>query len=523
MYRKALSARRRSAILPILALACLVPVACLEKDSTGTDDGRGNFGTSITATVVAVDMSQPAGVPGVSGTITFGGLTVELWDGESWHLLTDQPGTATVALGDGATEATLATTEIPAGDYTKARLAASQAEIAVSALLDGREYSAEFEAATAGPVVIEKDVEVIINDDGSRTFRFELVTIGAIALEEDPVTGTMLTIDGDLGQAAASANMSASLQLSDVSAPEGVDDLSGTVRFENLAVELWDGEVWILVTDEPTTAEVAIAGGEAEATVIDLDHVPPGVYTKARLTADQAVVDVDLRQDGRDIIATIVPADGEIVVEKDVEVIVENGATTFKFTLVAIQAAQLETPGMRLVASGDLGNLAGPASMGAGLTAADVSSPEGASIGGTVSFTGLTIELSQDAESWLLVAEESGTAEVALGDGTAEATLMPVDDIPAGTYYYVRLTVTEAVVDISAELDGQSYEAQIKPPSEDPLVIEKEIEAEVKDGTTTFRMELECVRTISVDHDPGTGDAIIHVEGDLGVTQTRVS
>ncbi len=66
--------------------------------------------------------------------------------------------------------------------------------------------------------------------------------------------------------------------------------------------------------------------------------------------------------------------------------------------------------------------------------------------------------------------------------------------------------------------------AQIRPPSSDPVEITKDVEAIVnEDGTTTFRFELEMVRTIDVSHDPADGATIVTVEGDLGVSQARAS
>jgi len=96
-----------------------------------------------------------------------------------------------------------------------------------------------------------------------------------------------------------------------------------------------------------------------------------------------------------------------------------------------------------------------------------------------------------------------------------------VDEISAQTYTLVRLTATDAVVDITADLDGRQFDAQLDPAGDDPIVIEKELEAVVnEDGTTTFHFELECIRTITHSTDPD-GDVLI-IDGDLGAAQVRV-
>ncbi len=330
----------------------------------------------------------------------------------------------------------------------------------------------------------------------------------------------MLAIDGDLGAVQGEARMTAALSLADASAPDGVN-LKGTVHFENLSIELWDGEAWILVTDQPTTADVSLGGGAAEATFIPLSEVPAATYTKTRLTATAAPVEVVAELDGRQISAELQPATGEpIVIEKDVQVVVnEDGTTTFIVEIVTIQSVSLETVSLTLVATGDMGTISGPALMGASVMASDMSSPAGADVSGNVTFSGLTIELSQDGENWLVVAEESGEAHLALGDGTAEATLVPTDEIPAGTFNFIRLTATSAIIDLYVDVDGQQVNAQIQPPT-DEIVIEKEVAATVNDdGTTTFTLELECVQTIDVSPDEVNGGHTVTIDGDIGSWQ----
>src|SRR2546428_13982254 len=91
-------------------------------------------GSGMTARVVASDASRPMGPDGrpvsVTGTATFTGLTVELWDGQQWRAVANGSGTATLALGDGAAAATLVpATELPAGSYTERRLTAANATV----------------------------------------------------------------------------------------------------------------------------------------------------------------------------------------------------------------------------------------------------------------------------------------------------------------------------------------------------------------------------------------------------------
>src|SRR2546428_13038453 len=91
-------------------------------------------GSGMTARVVASDASRPMGPDGrpvsVTGTATFTGLTVELWDGQQWRAVANGSGTATFALDDGTAAATLVpASELPAGGYNQNRLTAARAVI----------------------------------------------------------------------------------------------------------------------------------------------------------------------------------------------------------------------------------------------------------------------------------------------------------------------------------------------------------------------------------------------------------
>src|SRR2546427_10518099 len=108
-----------------LGLASMLAVSCQTTRDLTTP------GSGMTARVVASDASRPVGPDGrpvsVTGTATFTGLTVELWDGQQWLAVTNGSGAATLALGDGAVAATLVpASELPAGSYTEKRRTAAR-------------------------------------------------------------------------------------------------------------------------------------------------------------------------------------------------------------------------------------------------------------------------------------------------------------------------------------------------------------------------------------------------------------
>ncbi len=538
MNRDTLSVKRLPVSFIALALAFLLPLACSSsQDAAGPDDtqGPGDPNPTITAGVVVSDASQMSGFSGVDavdGEVSFSGLTVEISeDGVSWLTVTDQPTTATLALGDGAAQATLVpTTDIPAGDYTTARFTATAAQVDITATLNGQAFAAQLSPPGGQPIVIEKDIQVIDNGDGTRTISVELVTVQTFALRVTPGAGITIEIGGDIGAIGAAAAMSAAVVASDVSAPAGVD-VGGEVTFTNLTIELSDdgGQSWLKVAEQQGTATVALGDGTVEATLVPVDQIPAGLYTMARLTATDVTVDLTAMINGQQFAAQFKPpTTGPVEITKDVEAIANaDGTTTFRFELEMVRTIQLRqgAGGMELVINGDLGDAAAPASMAAAVAARDASAPAGASVSGDVTFTGLTIELFDDAtQTWLIVAQDQGTATVALADKTVDATLIPVDQIPAGMYTMARLTAVDALIDVTVDSNGQQVHAQIRPPTNDPVEITKDVEAiDNGDGTTTFRFELEMIRTIDVGHDPVSGATVVTVDGDLGVSQARAS
>jgi len=540
MHRDTLSAKRRSLCPLIVGLLAFAPLACGESDTAGPDGGGPGddptVGTSITAGVVLSDVSQlTGGAPSVasasslSGQLGLDGIGLELWDGEQWLQVTGAAATATVTLGDGTATALVPETEIPAGDYTRARLTASAATVDVTATLNGREISAQMQTAANRSVTIERDIQVTVNQDGSRTFRLELQTITSINLQSRAgEVGSDLVIGGDLGSLAGPGQMRAGVMARDVSDPLGAG-VTGTVDFSGLMLELSDdgGTNWLTVTDQPTTAQLTLADGTVEATLMATDQIPAGDYDRARLTATEATVDVTASINGQDFSAQFkTPSNQPVVIVTDVEVVTNaDGTVTLRIELQVIKTVTLEQQGagMGLQIGGDLGTISAPATISAAVVASDISSPSispaGANLSGTATFTGLTIELSQDdGQTWLKVAEESGSADVALADGTVDATLMPVDDIPAGLYTKVRLTADQ--VDLTVDLDGQQFAAQTSPAGGGTFVVEKDVEVIVnQDGTITIRVELEMIRTIELSVDPNTGEAIVIINGDIGTVQ----
>ncbi len=56
-----------------------------------------------------------------------------------------------------------------------------------------------------GAVVIQKEIEVIVNEDGSVTIRIEIEMIRTIDVQVQPGSGAVVVINGDLGPVSASA------------------------------------------------------------------------------------------------------------------------------------------------------------------------------------------------------------------------------------------------------------------------------------------------------------------------------
>lgn len=524
MMRRTLSDRAISRGLATVT-AVVVASACAVGDGTGPTDTD----APITASVVAYDASAPAapgGMPAgtaitLEGSVTATGLTVELWNGTAWLTVVDQMASATFAVGDATVQTTLVpASEIPAGTYSKARLTAQGATLDLSIAAQGQEFQARVATATAGPLTIEKDIEVVEHADGSRTFRMALVAASGLTLRND-ANGVALVVSGDFGTAAlARVGFTASVVMADASGPVDVAGrtatLEGTVTMEGLTVELWNGDAWLVVLDQMGTAAVTIGDVSAEATLMPADEIAAGTYTKSRLTANNARVDLAVTVDGqRHEGAIAVGGTPAIVIEKDVEVTVnEDGSRTFRIALEAVARVSVGPAG--LVVEGDFGTAAlARVGLTASVVMADASAPAGdaastTSVEGSVTVEGLSVEL-WDGEAWLLVVDQMATAEVLIGDATAEATLMPADEIAEGTYTRARLTANRARLDIAVIVDGERHEAAIEVGGEHTVVVEKDIEViENEDGSRTFRIALEAVQHMAVE----AGG--VRVAGDFG-------
>src|SRR5438128_2117813 len=185
-----------------LGLASMLAVSCQTTRDLTTP------GSGMTARVVASDASRPVGPDGrpvsVTGTATFTGLTVELWDGQQWLAVANGSGTATFALEDGTAAATLVpASELPAGDYTQIRLTATDAVIDLTTGDGSQQFSAQLQSN--GPVVITKSVTVTVNPDGSRTIAVQLQLVRTVATQVDSTTGARsVTVSGDMGTSTAS-------------------------------------------------------------------------------------------------------------------------------------------------------------------------------------------------------------------------------------------------------------------------------------------------------------------------------
>src|SRR2546425_624160 len=348
------------------AAAAILPIAFLAV-SCQTTDLTNSAGSKITARVTATDVSQPtlAGRPvSVSGTVTFNGLTVELWDGQRWLTVANGSGSAALNLGDGSVGATLVpATEIPAGDYSMVRVSATSAVIDVT--VNGLATSAQLQTPSGQSLVIEKTVTVTVNPDGSRTLSVQLEMLRTITLVPDPATGaTMLSATGDLGSLTAPAVAPARVVASDVSqpttSPAGMT-VSGTATFTGLTVELWNGQDWLAVTKGQGSAIVNIGDGAAAATLVPTSEIPAGLYSKARLTAADAVIDLSLTPDGRQVTAQVGMSTGQpLVIERDVTVTANpDGSRTLAIQLQMVRSVALQVDPISRSASvsmtGDLG------------------------------------------------------------------------------------------------------------------------------------------------------------------------
>ena len=330
----------------ILAATSLVAAACQPSDLTTS--GGGNHNT-MTAQVMASDVSRPSGpaasTASVSGTVTFSGLTVELWNGQQWLAVTNGAGTAALNVGDGSASATLVpASEIPAGDYTKARISATNA--AIDLTVNGQGFSARLGNPTLGPLEIEKTVSVAANSDGSRTFSVQFEMIRSVSLGAGS-NGPVVQFDGDLGSMSApAATAPGSVVASDVSQPTDPSgaraNVSGTVTFTGLSVELWDGQQWLSVAHGAGSATVDIGDGSAAATLVPVEAIPAGTYTKVRISATDAVAQLTADVNGHQFAAQVRPPAEPFVIEKDVSVTVNaDGSRTFAVQLELVRTVTI--------------------------------------------------------------------------------------------------------------------------------------------------------------------------------------
>jgi hypothetical protein len=297
----------------------------------------------------------------------------------------------------------------------------------------------------------------------------------------------------------------------------------GTIRLEGIALELWDGARWTLVEGEPADLSLSLHAQTTAAAQLTGLSAPAGEYSRMRLTADAALVDLDFTLSGLRYSAAV--ESGLVTVERDIQAggPDANGAITLTLTLETIRtiAVTFDAGGAALVAvDGDFGPASGPARMPGRVLVGDVSSPAvapGVQVRGTVSLSGVGVELWNGAD-WVAVTGGSpAIVSSALGAGAATATLVPLTDLAAGTYTRTRLTITAGVLDLAITVNGREYTTSVEVGREEPLVIEKEVEVVVnEDGTRTIRVAITALQQVSVLVNPGTGAPIVEITGDLG-------
>lgn len=340
----------RTVSLTLLAAVSLAAVACKAGDLTNPNGGSNGGVNTMVAQVAATDVSRPSGPAGttatVTGTVTFSGLRVDLWDGQQWLSVADGSGSATIQIGDGTAAATLVpASTIPAGNYSKARVSATNAAIDIT--VNGQGFSARVGNPNAGSFVIEKTVAVTANADGSRTFSIEFQLIRTVSLRSG-TNGAVIQVDGDLGaMSVPAATAPGNVLATDVSRPTDPAgapiNVTGTVTFTGLSVELWNGADWLRVADGAGSASVSIGDGAASATLVPATAIAAGEYMKVRISATDAVATLHAVIDGRDLAAEIrAPSDRPLVIEKTVTVTVNaDGSRTFAVQLDLVQTVRV--------------------------------------------------------------------------------------------------------------------------------------------------------------------------------------
>lgn len=356
--------------------ALLTPVllvACDPAASARPDDPRESPSSTVSATVVATDVSRPStgsGSPAaVTGTVTLSDVSVELWNGDAWVSV----GGATFAdlsmpIGDVGAEATLvAGIDIAADTYTRARLTATAAVLDLSLNVGGQALATVIASPPDEPVMIEKDVDVDVHGDGTITVHIEIESVRSVTVEVEPGTGAaVVTIDGDVMGATAALAVMAEVVIGDVSTPAAFASVGGTVTgsvdLSGVAVELWNGVEWVTLVDPAGgTATIAVGDGAATATLVPATEIAAGTYTKARITVADAVVSLSLTINGDEYTAQIeLPTDVPIVIEKEIEVTVnEDGSLTLSIAIQAVQSISVQVdPGSgaaEVTIDGDLG------------------------------------------------------------------------------------------------------------------------------------------------------------------------
>lgn len=99
--------------------------------------------------------------------------SVELWNGAAWVPATaGATATATFGLGSGAAAVTLVpVSDIAAGTYSRIQLTIQDGQLDLALTVNGRQLATSVPVGAQGPLVIEKDVQVTVNPDGSRTIQ----------------------------------------------------------------------------------------------------------------------------------------------------------------------------------------------------------------------------------------------------------------------------------------------------------------------------------------------------------------